>query len=97
MLIYFRILTAQTYQLTETPDSSVVSDTVKLSAVSDSLTASDTVKSHRLSISSNLDFAKIYSDTQFIGMTPLKDYILKDKRHILSLKEEKLLPLSVLR
>lgn len=78
LLFYFRILTAQTYQLTETPDSSAVSDTIKLSAVSDSLTASDTVKSHRLSISSNLDFAKIYSDTQFVGITPLKDYILKE-------------------
>ena len=85
LLIYFRILTAQTYQLTETPDSSEVSDTVKLSAVSDSLTASDTVKSHRLSISSNLDFAKIYSDTQFIGMTPLKDYILKEGNYKLKI------------
>jgi len=85
LLFYFRILTAQTYQLTETPDSSVVSDTVKLSAVSDSLTASDTVKSHRLSISSNLDFAKIYSDTQFIGMTPLEDYILKEGNYKLKI------------
>jgi len=85
LLFYFRILTAQTYQLTETPDSSEVSDTVKLSAVSDSLTASDTVKSHRLSISSNLDFAKIYSDTQFIGMTPLEDYILKEGNYKLKI------------
>jgi len=85
LLFYFRILTAQTYQLSETADSSIVSDTVKLSAVSDSLTASDTVKSHRLSISSNLDFAKIYSDTQFIGMTPLKDYILKEGNYKLKI------------
>lgn len=85
LLLYFRIISAQTDQLTETPDSSIVSDTVKLSAVSDSLTASDTVKSHRLSISSNLDFAKIYSDTQFIGMTPLKDYILKEGNYKLKI------------
>ena len=81
LLIYFRILSAQTDQLTETPDSSADSDTLKLQVVSDSLTRSDTVRSHKLSIYSNLDFAKIYSDTQFIGMTPLKDHILREGSH----------------
>ncbi len=81
LLIYFRILSAQTDQLTETPDSSADPDTLKLQVVSDSLTRSDTVRSHKLSIYSNLDFAKIYSDTQFIGMTPLKDHILREGSH----------------
>ncbi len=85
LLLYFRILSAQTDQLTETTDSSAVSDTVRFSAVSDTLTGSDTLKSYSLSISSNLDFAKIYSDTQFIGLTPLKDYILKEGNYKLKI------------
>ena len=85
LLIYFRIVSAQSNQLTELPDSSVVSDTLKLPAVSDSLTGSDTIRSHRLSISSNLDFAKIYSDTLLIGMTPLKDYFLKEGNYKLKI------------
>lgn len=89
LLIYFRILSAQSDQLAETPDSSVVSDTLKLSEVSDSLTGSDTIRSHRLSVSSNLDFAKIYSDTMFIGMTPLKDYFLKEGNYKLKIVNPK--------
>ena len=85
LLIYFRILSAQSDQLTETTDSSAVSDTLKLQVISDSLTSSDTVKSHRLSISSNLDFAKIYSDTLLIVMTPLIDYFLKEGNYKLKI------------
>ena len=48
---------------------------------SSSALASDTARFHKLTITSNLDQAKIYSDTMLIGTTPLSDYNIKEGDH----------------
>ncbi len=44
----------------------------------DSLLKTDSAKSFNLTITSNVENAKIYFDTAFIGLTPLTDYAIKE-------------------
>ncbi len=49
---------------------------------SDSLMHADSAGSYSLSITSNLENARIYLDTEFIGITPLINYTVKKVRII---------------
>ncbi len=46
--------------------------------VSDTAVVIDSVRSYRLNIRSNLENARIFFDTVYIGLTPLKDYNVKE-------------------
>ncbi|MBK8551843.1 MAG: PEGA domain-containing protein [Ignavibacteria bacterium] len=55
----------------------------------DSTITEDSVKFFKLSVISNLNDAKIYSDTAFIGMTPLRNYSIKEGSHNLKIVNPK--------
>ncbi len=66
LLLYCQYLPAQTEEAPISKDSSFASDT--------SIVKKDTMKYFKISITSNLKDAKIYSDTSLIGFTPLLNY-----------------------
>lgn len=70
-----------------TPDSTFATDTTLTSnstlisdstITSDSTSASDTLKLFNLNILSNMNNAKVFFDTVYIGVTPLMDYKTKE-------------------
>ncbi|MEO8209925.1 MAG: PEGA domain-containing protein [bacterium] len=58
-------------------------------AQTDTSSVPDTAKSYRISIISNLEDAKIYLDTSYIGKTPLLDYAVKEGKYVLKVVNPK--------
>lgn len=70
------------YAAAQTVPESLTNDSL---ITKDSTITEDSVKFFKLSVISNLNDARIYSDTAFIGMTPLRNYSIKAGIHDLKI------------